>query len=145
MVLQVLKNFAGKTSIHGLGFVVDYRLSVFMRVTWALIFTGAIIWASIQLQFSVTCKLSVKFLRKTLSCKSFLLASIISGLLKTKVFRQSQIVSLFGLWLQPQLSFASTCSTDELIISLIILIELLIFLSLVHRSYKVSHTGSIPE
>ena len=66
MVLQVLKNFAGKTSIHGLGFVVDYRLSVFTRVTWALIFTGAIIWASIQLQFSVTCKLRVKFL----FCKS---------------------------------------------------------------------------
>ena len=75
MVLQVLKNFAGKTSIHGLGFVVDYRLSVFTRVTWALIFLAAIIWASIQLQFSVTCKLSVKFLGKTLSCKSFLLAS----------------------------------------------------------------------
>jgi hypothetical protein len=75
MVLQVLKNFAGKTSIHGLGFVVDYRLSVFTRVTWALIFTAAIIWASIQLQFSVTCKLRVKFLGKTLSCKSFLLAS----------------------------------------------------------------------
>ena len=96
MVLQVLKNFAGKTSIHGLGFVVDHRLSVFTRATWALIFTAAIIWASIQLQFSVTCKLRVKFLRITLIRKNLLLASII---MKAKVFRQSQNFSLFGLCL----------------------------------------------
>ena len=63
MVLQVLKKFAGKTSIHGLGFVVDYRLSVLKRVTWALIFTAAIIWASIELHFAVTCKLRIKFLK----------------------------------------------------------------------------------
>ena len=127
MVLQVLKNFAGKTSIHGLGFVVDYRLSVFTRVTWALIFTAAIIWASIQLQFSVTCKLSVKFLRKTCkkSCKSFFLL-------------QSSVA--FG--------FSHSWHLQVLVVLMkliIIQIELLIFLSLVHRSYKVSHTGSIPE
>jgi hypothetical protein len=63
VVLQVLIDFAGATSIHGLGFVVDTRLSVFKRVTWALIFTAAIIWASIQLHFAVTCKFRLKFLR----------------------------------------------------------------------------------
>jgi hypothetical protein len=63
VVLQVLKHFAGATSIHGLAFVVDSRLSIFKRVTWALIFTAAIMWASIQLHFAVTCKLRIKFLK----------------------------------------------------------------------------------
>ena len=72
MVLQVLKDFAGATSIHGLAFIVDTRLSVFKRVTWALIFTAAIMWASIQLQFAVTSKLRVDFLRIRLKHKSLL-------------------------------------------------------------------------
>ena len=63
VVLQVLKDFAANTSIHGLSFVVDSRLSIFKRVTWALIFTAAIMWASIQLHFAVTCKLRIKFLK----------------------------------------------------------------------------------
>ena len=63
VVLQVLKDFAGATSIHGLSFVVDSRLSIFKRVTWALIFTAAIMWVSIQLHFAVTCKLRIKFLK----------------------------------------------------------------------------------
>ena len=63
VVLQVLKDFAGATSIHGLGFIVNTRLSSFERVAWSLIFTAAIMWASIQLQFAVTSKLRVDFLR----------------------------------------------------------------------------------
>jgi hypothetical protein len=63
VVLQVLKHFAGATSIHGLGFIVNTRLSSFERVAWSLIFTAAIMWASIQLQFAVTSKLRVDFLR----------------------------------------------------------------------------------
>ena len=72
VVLQVLKKFAGATSIHGLAFIVDTRLSVFKRVTWSLIFTAAIMWASIQLQFAVTSKLRVDFLRINLWHKSLL-------------------------------------------------------------------------
>ena len=63
VVLQVLKDFAAASSIHGLAFIVDTRLSVFRRVTWALIFTAAIMWASIQLQFAVTSKLRADFLK----------------------------------------------------------------------------------
>ena len=63
VVLQVLKDFAGATSIHGLGFIVNTRLSIFERVAWSLIFTAAIMWASIQLHFAVTCKLRIKFLK----------------------------------------------------------------------------------
>ena len=72
VVLQVLKNFAGATSIHGLAFIVDTRLSVFKRVTWSLIFTAAIMWASIQLQFAVTSKLRVDFENKVKTQKPLL-------------------------------------------------------------------------
>ena len=72
VVLQVLKDFAGATSIHGLGFIVNTRLSIFERVAWSLIFTAAIMWASIQLQFAVTSKLRVDFLRIRLRHKSLL-------------------------------------------------------------------------
>ena len=72
VVLQVLKDFAGATSIHGLGFIVNTRLSIFERVAWSLIFTAAIMWASIQLQFAVTSKLRVDFLRIRLMHKSLL-------------------------------------------------------------------------
>ena len=72
VVLQVLKDFAGATSIHGLAFIVDIRLSVAKRVAWSLIFTAAIMWASIQLQFAVTSKLRVDFLKMRLRQKNLL-------------------------------------------------------------------------
>ena len=72
VVLQVLKDFAAATSIHGLAFIVDIRLSVAKRVAWSLIFTAAIMWASIQLQFAVTSKLIVDSLRIRLRHKSLL-------------------------------------------------------------------------
>jgi hypothetical protein len=72
VVLQVLKEFAGATSIHGLAFIVDKRLSIFKRMAWSLIFTAAIMWASIQLQFAVTSKLRVDFLKIRLRLKNLL-------------------------------------------------------------------------
>ena len=72
VVLQVLRDFAGASSIHGLAFIVDTRLSVFTRVAWSLIFTAAIMWASIQLQFAVTSKLRVDFLKIRLRHKNLL-------------------------------------------------------------------------
>ena len=72
VVLQVLKDFAGVTSIHGLAFIVDTRLSVSKRLAWSLIFTAAIMWASIQLQFAVTSKLRVDFENKVKTQKPLL-------------------------------------------------------------------------
>ena len=57
-LLQVLKDFAAGTSIHGLTFLVQPQLSVLKRITWALIFFGALIYAGYQLDKSVICKLS---------------------------------------------------------------------------------------
>ena len=55
-LLEVLKDFAGGTSIHGLGYVVDSKKSVITRFFWAIVFSSLIIYASIELRNSVLCK-----------------------------------------------------------------------------------------
>ena len=55
-LLEVLKDFAGGTSIHGLGFVVDRKKSLLTRCFWAIVFSSLIIYASIELRNSVLCK-----------------------------------------------------------------------------------------
>ena len=96
VVLQVLKDFAGATSIHGLGFIVNTRLSIFERVAWSLIFTAAIMWASIQLQFAVTSKLILDFLKIRLRHKSLLFFGFLYiGILILII--QCNIVDVFDL------------------------------------------------
>ena len=55
-LLQVFKEFAAGTSIHGLTFLVQPHLSVLRRISWALIFIGALVYAGYQLNKSVICK-----------------------------------------------------------------------------------------
>ena len=55
-LLQVLKDFAATTSIHGLTFLVQPQLSPVKKISWALIFIGALIYAGRQLNISVICK-----------------------------------------------------------------------------------------
>ena len=55
-LLQVLKDFAAGTSIQGLKYLVDPQLSLAKRVSWALIFIAALIYAGRQLNISVICK-----------------------------------------------------------------------------------------
>ena len=56
-LLQVLKDFAAGTSIQGLKYLVDPQLSLAKKVSWALIFIAALIYAGRQLNISVICKL----------------------------------------------------------------------------------------
>ena len=77
-LLQVLKDFAAGTSIHGLTFLVQPQLSVVRRLSWALIFLGALIYAGRQLNISVICKFGwfmlIILVQKTqicLSCQLF--------------------------------------------------------------------------
>ena len=53
--LDVLKNFAAKTSIHGLSFIVDPKSSSLKKITWALIFIAAMVYATQQLRLAVIC------------------------------------------------------------------------------------------
>ena len=55
-LLEVLKDFAGGTSIHGLAFVVDSKRSLKTRFFWAIVFSSLIIYASIELRNSILCK-----------------------------------------------------------------------------------------
>ena len=55
-LLDVLKDFAGGTSIHGLAYVVDNKKSVTTRLFWAIVFSSLIIYASIELRNSILCK-----------------------------------------------------------------------------------------
>ena len=56
-ILKLLKDFAGGTSIHGLGFMVHKQSSTLKKFTWALLFLAAILYASLELRVKVTCKL----------------------------------------------------------------------------------------
>ena len=55
-ILQVLTNFASGTSIHGLTFIVQKRLPIWERVTWTLVFIGAMIYASERLHVAIVGK-----------------------------------------------------------------------------------------
>ena len=54
-LLQVFKDFAATTSIHGLTFLVQQKLSLGRRACWAMIFIAALIYAGRQLNISVIC------------------------------------------------------------------------------------------
>ena len=56
-LLQVFKDFAASTSIHGLTFLVQDQLSLGRRASWGLIFIAALIYAGRQLNISVICML----------------------------------------------------------------------------------------
>ena len=64
-LLQVFKDFAANTSIHGLTFLVQHQLSLGRRVCWALIFIAALIYAGRQLNISVICMFRLIMLRIT--------------------------------------------------------------------------------
>ena len=55
-ILQVLKDFAGGTSIHGLTFIVQPQLPIWKRVTWTLFFIAAMIYATVRLQIQIISK-----------------------------------------------------------------------------------------
>ena len=55
-LLSLLREFAVTTSLHGIGFVVQTKLSVTTRVSWAIFFTIAVICASLQLRLAIICK-----------------------------------------------------------------------------------------
>ena len=55
-LLQVFKDFAASTSIHGLMFLVQPKLSKIKKISWALIFLVAFIYAGRQLNISFICK-----------------------------------------------------------------------------------------
>ena len=93
-LLQVLKDFAGSTSIHGLTFMVQPQLSVAKRGAWAVVFLAALIYAGRQLNISVICKFG-----------SFML---IIPVLKYITILHLQLCHNFGLLIMPILGLVLT-------------------------------------
>ena len=52
-ILQVLKDFASGTSIHGLTFIVQPQLSILKRISRAFIFTAAMVYATERLKIAI--------------------------------------------------------------------------------------------
>ena len=52
-ILQVLIEFARGTSIHGLVFIVQPQLSTLKRITWAVIFIAAMVYATERLKIAI--------------------------------------------------------------------------------------------
>jgi hypothetical protein len=55
-VFQALKDFAGKTSIHGFGFLVEKKATLKTRCFWSLVLFTLTMYASLQLRIAVFCK-----------------------------------------------------------------------------------------
>jgi antibiotic biosynthesis monooxygenase (ABM) superfamily enzyme len=53
VVLKVLKEFAGGTSLHGFGFLVSPKSSPRTKIIWAISLIVAIIYASSEMRNSV--------------------------------------------------------------------------------------------
>ena len=54
-ILRTLTIFCEGTSIHGLGFIVNRKLSMFTRIAWSLIFVALLSYAAHQLHLEVKC------------------------------------------------------------------------------------------
>ena len=66
VVLKVLKEFAGGTSLHGFGFLVSPKSSPRTKIIWALSLIVAIIYASSEMRNSVIGKYTRSLVNKDL-------------------------------------------------------------------------------
>jgi hypothetical protein len=56
-ILNTLKEFALGTSIHGLKFIAQSKLSTLKRTIWAFIFIGAMVYAVQEIRNAANCKI----------------------------------------------------------------------------------------
>ena len=61
VVLKVLREFAGGTSIHGFGFLVSHKTSARSKIIWAISLVVAMIYASAEMRNSVISKYQYLF------------------------------------------------------------------------------------
>ena len=87
-LLDVFREFAGGTSIHGLTFLVQPKSSKFTKISWALVIIGALVYASYQLNLSRICKLHRMSLK--LDICSYLYHTVI---LSNRIFKKWAICS----------------------------------------------------
>ena len=59
-VVNVFKEFALGTSIHGLKFIAESRLTTLQRTIWAFVFIGAMVYAVQEIRNAANCKILAK-------------------------------------------------------------------------------------
>ena len=56
VLLETLKDFARTSSIHGVQFTVQSKLTLMTRLAWAIIVALFLVFASMQLRVAIICK-----------------------------------------------------------------------------------------
>ena len=72
VVLKVLREFAGGTSIHGFGFLVSHKTSARSKTIWAISLVVAMIYASAEMRNSVISKYQYLFQNHKIEANDFL-------------------------------------------------------------------------
>ena len=81
VVLKVLREFAGGTSIHGFGFLVSHKTSARSKIIWAISLVVAMIYASAEMRNSVISKYQYLFQNHKIETNDYnLLTTIITWL-----------------------------------------------------------------
>ena len=78
VVLKVLREFAGGTSIHGFGFLVSVKTSKRSKIIWAISLVVAMIYASAEMRNSVISKYQYLFQNHKIQNNDSLLTTIIT-------------------------------------------------------------------
>ena len=113
VVLKVLREFAGGTSIHGFGFLVHPKSSSIDKIIWFILLAVAIAWASFQMNLSVISKYyllsisSIIFLRPIIIITYHTRAIITRGLyifyphfeVQKTFFSRGFFLKILALWL----------------------------------------------
>ena len=71
VVLKVLREFAGGTSIHGFGFLVSHKTSKRSKIIWAISLIVAIMYASAEMRNSVIGKYQYLFQNNKLETNDY--------------------------------------------------------------------------
>ena len=81
VVLKVLREFAGCTSIHGFGFLVSHKTSKRSKIIWAISIIVAMMYASAEMRNSVISKYQYLFQNHKIETNDYnLLTTIITWL-----------------------------------------------------------------
>ena len=72
VVLQVLREFAGGTSIHGFAFLVSPKTSTRSKLIWAVLLVVAMMYATLEMRNSVISKYQYLFQNHKIETNDFL-------------------------------------------------------------------------
>ena len=98
VVLKVLREFAGSTTLHGFGHLVSHKTSPKTKIVWTLSLIVAIMYASSEMRNSVISKYTIIFLEPW-NRNQWLLSNTVFPHIKTGRLKRSLFqIEIFWLW-----------------------------------------------